>query len=164
MSRKKKLQHLSASPSTDTGLTFRLKPHTPTESKIVLTNTSGEFVAWVHFTLPSPFFLGIDPFFVVPTKHPHTRTTQMSYSFSLSLCVCVCVCVSLHLYLYLWRVHPHTPCTVRWRYRHLCIHARLVNALWSMNGTAIWTWALRGHVNIILHFTCFCSSSKVYLV
>ena len=37
---------MSASPSTDTGLTFRLKPHTPTESKIVLTNTSGEFVAF----------------------------------------------------------------------------------------------------------------------
>ena len=44
-SKRKKPVHFSASPSPDEGLTFRLKPHTPTETKVVLENVTGDYVA-----------------------------------------------------------------------------------------------------------------------
>ena len=44
-SKRKKPVHFSASPSPDAGLTFRLKPHTPSETKVVLENETGDYVA-----------------------------------------------------------------------------------------------------------------------
>jgi hypothetical protein len=41
----KKTTHFSASPNPATGLSFRLKPHTATETKLVLENISGDHVA-----------------------------------------------------------------------------------------------------------------------
>ena len=40
-----KLIHFKASPSCEEGLTFPLKPHTPTQTEVVLTNSTDEYVA-----------------------------------------------------------------------------------------------------------------------